>query len=142
MRALALLLLLTAPAAADQIDYLMQFTTPAQAQADAAAGGFYDPVSGQWSGASVIPGVQIVNVTTGLPVAGWWALVSTPGRNAAIEGAAATKLALDRDLANTGGPAAQWVLINATGLTLANIVAKYCISPLFEGAAYPVGCGQ
>lgn len=138
-RILAILLLLTSAARAGQIDYLVQCATEAVCISDAVAGGFYDQASGQWQGATVIPNVRVNNVSTG-PISGWWAIVSTNGRNATIEGAAVTKLALDRDLANAGKPASQWVLINRTGLTLANIAANYCISPLFLGAAYPVDC--
>lgn len=140
-RAIAVLLLLTTTARADQIDYLVKCATQAVCIANATVGGLYDPTSGQWLGATVIPGVQVINVTTGVPLPGWWAIVSTVGRNATIEGAAVMQMALNRDLANQGKPANQWVLINATGLTLANIAAGYCITPLFLGAAYPVDCG-
>ena len=80
--------------------------------------------------------------STGVPLPGWWAIVSTSGRNATLDGAAVTQMILDRDLANAGKPASQWVLANHTGLGLAVIAATYCITPLFLGAAYPVACGS
>lgn len=152
----ALLLLLPLPArAADIIDYVLKFSTEAQAVAAAEIGGFRTPDGTTWSGATVIAPVSVYRTTaigpgpdfaeTRVVQGGYWMAVSTIGRNATIEGCACLQIEADRTLAESGAPAGQWLLANNTGISGAALgqrsLPTWHIEPLFAGAqaVYHIG---
>ena len=170
-----LLLTATASAqTADQIDYVLRYASPAAALAAGELAGVVIPACPSctpptpltFSGAVVIAPVQawkttaigpsgtldptcgcypIVETRTYLSPASYWVLVSTVGRNAAIEASAGLMLEADRTMACAGLPASQWLLANNTGVTAAQlgsgVLPTYHLEPQFAGSCYHIGGG-
>ena len=174
MRTLIALLLLTTAARADQIDYLLRFASPAAALAAGELAGVVipacpsctPPTAISFSGAVITAPVYVWKTTSFGPSAtydptcgcfpivetrtylfpsSYLVLVSTVGRNPAIEASAGLMLEADRDMACWGLPASQWVLANNTGLTLAQIgtatLPTVHLEPQFAGSCYRIGGG-
>jgi len=165
--ALAAMLLTAQAPAPDTIDYVMRYANGAAALAAGELAGVVipacptcsPPTPVQFSGATVIAPILVwettaINGTTGaetrtyLAPTQYWVLVSTQGRNAAIEASAGLQFEADRTLACSGAPASQWILANNTGVSAAALgsgtLPTYHIEPMFSGSqsCYHLGGGQ
>lgn len=151
IRVMLALMLLTATAQADQIDYLFTCASEAACIADPALASYYTPANadgpGAWRGDVVIPNVQVWDtrqdvsstdadgdlIVTHTYLTGFWLVVSIAGGNAALAGDANLVLAADRDAANAGRP---FVLFSSQP---EGSLSFFQLSPTFAGSKYPFG---
>jgi hypothetical protein len=152
---LGALLLACVAARADTVDYLLTYATTAAAQADPAlaAYGSVDPDTNAWTwrGDVVIAGVQVwdtrqdvtstnpspppATITTHTYQSGFWMIVSTQGRVAALDADAATQLVADRSMAIAGNPG--FILYSTEP---AVDLQYFMLAPTFaDVVAYPFG---
>lgn len=151
IRTIALLLALSAPAAADQLDFLFSCASEAACIADPVLGAFHSPAStdgpGGWRGDVVIPNIQVWDsrqdvggtdpdgnpTVTHTYLSGFWMVVSSNGPNTLLSGDGNLVLLADRDAANKGLP---FVL---SSVQPDDQLAFFMLSPLFAGSNYPFG---
>jgi hypothetical protein len=112
-----------------QIDYFFAFANEAAAISDPVVQAHFNV---DWMRDHVLPNVAAIRISTGLPFAGWFVLVSTKVSIPALLNHAALQFALDRDKAIAAQP---FVVRNNIGATITDVM----VSPIFAGSKYPVG---
>lgn len=133
-----ILILLSWPASAGQIDYFCLFANAAAAQADANVGVFWNGAT--WDTSTVFPGVSVITPTVQIgginTTTGFWIVVSRPAANAGLDGNAACVMKLDRDLGKVNGAFVLAGSLAGTGRTNLNF------GPVPHGSGYPRPLGK
>lgn len=135
-----ILMLLSAPVSAGQIDYFCIFANAAAAQVNPTVGVFWNAAAGVWDTSTVFPGVSVVTqqaLVNGISsTTGFWILVSRPVVDVSLDANAACVMKLDRDFGKINGNfvlAATIIGANRTNLNF---------SPVPQGSDYPIPLGK
>jgi hypothetical protein len=138
--ATCLLLLLSGPCHAGQIDYFCIFATAALAQGDANVGAFWNTTTLSWDASTTFPNIKVSTpaaLINGIsPITGFWILISRPAADAGLDANAACVMKLDRDLGKVNGSFVISGSLSGTNRT------SLTFAPVPHGSGYPRPLGK
>lgn len=133
LKVLVTLLATSLPAYADQFDYVLGFADQATAAADAQASGHWNAGTAAWASDHAMP-VVIKRISTGVPIVGFFVLISIDRVVPALRDHTALKIVIDRDRC----------IARQTGCVVRStvggvILQDMTINPVFMGSDLPWG---